>query len=638
MSCTGTPGRADAGQQREVVVLDVQQVGFDLEQAVPAPIGVEAHGARVQAFARDLRQGKRNGQDGNRAVGGADRMRARADEWLEWGKQAILRCGVRRRQPEEHHVVRLGPRPGHDQFARDRVRPRRRDPRVGAPGIPADLSAAGLGRARPDRDLGDPVGRAARSAGQGAHRRARHRGDRHHEPARDDRAVGARDRAPDRQRDRLAGPPHRADVRRAARGGAGADVRREDRPRARRVLLRHQGALAARPRRRRARARAARRARVRHDRQLARVAADRRPRALHGREQREPHAALRHPDRRLGRRPPARARRAARGAAARRRVVRRLRRSADRRRERADRGHRRRPAGGALRAGVPRAGTREEHVRHRVLPAHEHRRQGRRVAQQPAHDGRLEARRRARLRARRQRVHRRRRRAVAARRPADHPQRRRDRGARGDGPGQRRRVPRARVRGAGRAALGRLCARDDHGADARRDARPHRARRARSDRVPERRRARGDGKGRRDHAVGTARRRRRRRERPADAIPGGPARRARRAAEGARDDGAGRRVSRRARRRLLAKRRRHRRQLAQRPALRRRRCPRRRRRRCAGTGIGRSRAPRAGRSCSSRAASRPPRPRAARRPSPPRPNPLRRRRNVHILANMCICA
>ena len=155
-------------------------------------------------------------------------------------------------------------------------------------------------------------------------------------------------------------------------------------------------------------------------------------RALHGREQREPHAALQHPDRRLGRRPPARARRAARGAAERRRVVRRLRGGADRRRARAHRGHRRRPAGGALRAGVPVAGTGEEHLRHRVLPAHEHRRQGRRVAQQPADDRRVAARRRARLRARRQRVHRRRGRAVAARRPADHPQRRRDRGARRD--------------------------------------------------------------------------------------------------------------------------------------------------------------------------------------------------------------
>ena len=53
---------------------------------------------------------------------------------------------------------------------------------------------------------------------------ARHRGDRHHQPARDHGAVGPRDRPAARQRDRLAGPAHRAAVRRAARG----------RPRARR--------------------------------------------------------------------------------------------------------------------------------------------------------------------------------------------------------------------------------------------------------------------------------------------------------------------------------------------------------------------------------------------------------------------
>ena len=48
-------------------------------------------------------------------------------------------------------------------------------------------------------------------------------------------------------------------------------------------------------------------------------------------------------------------------------------RDAARRRARADRRHRGRPAGGAVRPGVPRAGTGEEHVRHRLLPADEHR-------------------------------------------------------------------------------------------------------------------------------------------------------------------------------------------------------------------------------------------------------------------------
>ena len=41
--------------------------------------------------------------------------------------------------------------------------------------------------------------------------------------------------------------------------------------------------------------------------------------------------------------------------------------------ERADRRHRRRSAGGALRPDVPRAGHGEEHLRHRLLPAAEHR-------------------------------------------------------------------------------------------------------------------------------------------------------------------------------------------------------------------------------------------------------------------------
>ena len=66
-----------------------------------------------------------------------------------------------------------------------------------------------------------------------------------------DRATGTADR----QRHRLAGPAHGADVRRAARRRPRRDVRAQDRARARRLLLRHQAQLAARPRRRRARAR-----------------------------------------------------------------------------------------------------------------------------------------------------------------------------------------------------------------------------------------------------------------------------------------------------------------------------------------------------------------------------------------------
>ena len=151
----------------------------------------------------------------------------------------------------------------------------------------------------------------------------------------------------------------------------------------------------------------------------------------------------------------------------------------------------------------------QEHLRHRLLPADEHRHGGRDVAQQPADDHRVAARRRHRLRAGRQRLHRRRGRAVAARRPRDHPHVRRGRDAGAQRSGQRRRLSGAGIRRPRRAALGCLCARRDLRPHARHDRRPHRARRAGGHRLPERRRARRDGKGRRHHADGTARGRRR---------------------------------------------------------------------------------------------------------------------------------
>ena len=107
---------------------------------------------------------------------------------------------------------------------------------------------ARLGGARPDGDLGDAVGRHARGAREGGPHGPRRRGDRHHEPARDDRPLGARDGAPARERDRLAGPADRARLRRAPRGRARGDDHREDRPRARRLLFRHEAEVAARPR------------------------------------------------------------------------------------------------------------------------------------------------------------------------------------------------------------------------------------------------------------------------------------------------------------------------------------------------------------------------------------------------------
>jgi glycerol kinase len=129
-------------------------------------------------------------------------------------------------------------------------------------------------------------------------------------------------------------------------------------------------------------------------------------------------------------------------------------------------GHRGRPASGALRPGLPLAGAREDHVRHRLLPADEYRQERRDLYQQSADDHRVAARRRDRLRARRRRVRRRRCRAMAAGRPQDHQDRRGDRGARIERPGQRGRLPCSGVRRPRRPALGRVCARRDLRPDA----------------------------------------------------------------------------------------------------------------------------------------------------------------------------
>ena len=145
----------------------------------------------------------------------------------------------------------------------------------------------------------------------------------------------------------------------------------------------------------------------------------------------------------------------------------------------------------------------------------------------------------------------------------------RGRGARGSRAGQRRRLSRARVRRAGRAALGSLRARRDGRLDARHDGgrtspaprsraspsrRPTcstRCRRMRASRCSE---LRVDG--------GAAA------QRSADAVPGRHARRAGGAARGYRNDGARRGLSRRAGGRLLEEPRRDRLPMARRSALR----------------------------------------------------------------------
>ena len=109
-------------------------------------------------------------------------------------------------------------RPGDDG---DDVPRRRRPAPGGRPRVPRDpavVPAAGVGRARSRRDLGERRADGRGRPGGGGRRRGRPRRDRNHEPARDDRRLGAGDGAAGASRDRLAGPAHRG----ALRGVAGA--------------------------------------------------------------------------------------------------------------------------------------------------------------------------------------------------------------------------------------------------------------------------------------------------------------------------------------------------------------------------------------------------------------------------------
>ena len=85
------PGAAHAGLQRVVVALDVGEVRLDVPQAVGALVALVAHAARVPQLALDV---------GNR----------------QWHKARILA------EVESPDALRPRPRPGHHQLARDRVR------------------------------------------------------------------------------------------------------------------------------------------------------------------------------------------------------------------------------------------------------------------------------------------------------------------------------------------------------------------------------------------------------------------------------------------------------------------------------------------------------------------------------------
>ena len=172
--------------------------------------------------------------------------------------------------------------------------------------------------------------------------------------------------------------------------------------------------------------------------------------------------------------------RAARAAAERRRATARR---AEFGGSRAGGGHRRRPAGGALRPGLPRA---RASARTPTAPAASCSRTRAASAPAPA-EGLLTTvawgvERPRGLRARGGDLRDRRRGAVAARRPRRHRAGGRDRGAGALARRQRRRLPRARVHRPRLAALGPLRARHDRRAHARHRARPPRPRGARGDR------------------------------------------------------------------------------------------------------------------------------------------------------------
>ena len=180
-------------------------------------------------------------------------------------------------------------------------------------------------------------------------------------------------------RDRLAGPPHRRALPRAA-GGADPGA---DRSRPRSVLLGDEARVAAGADRA-----ACGGARVRHRRQLARVEAHRRPPSRHRRDERGADDAVRHRPARVGRRAARSLRRGSVAAAGGGGDVRRPRRRGAVRRGAADREPRRRPAGRAVRAGVLRAARGEGDVRDRELRARQRRRRPRRCAGRAPEDRR----------------------------------------------------------------------------------------------------------------------------------------------------------------------------------------------------------------------------------------------------------
>ena len=116
----------------------------------------------------------------------------------------------------------------------------RHDVRRGAEGVPSDLPAIGLGRARSARDMVVAGVGDRRGHHDDGHQRSEPCRYRHHEPARDDHRVGFGHRRTDLQCHRMAGPPYVGLLRRTEEPGPNGDDPPEDRSDHRRLLQRHE--------------------------------------------------------------------------------------------------------------------------------------------------------------------------------------------------------------------------------------------------------------------------------------------------------------------------------------------------------------------------------------------------------------
>ena len=223
---------------------------------------------------------------------------------------------------------------------------------------------------------------AAREMVDGRGRGGRHRRDRHHQPARDDRRLGQGERRAARYRAGLAGPPNRRALRRLfATRAMKPMVQPRDRaccstPISARSKM--EWMLANRPD---GRGRG-RPAGVRHDRQLAAVEADRRRGPCHRRQQRQPDDADGAGRRRMGRGTVRAIPRSILLSLAADRRLRRLIGETDPSlfgRADPDLRHGRRPAGGDDRPGLPQRRRHQGDLRHRRLRPDQQRRAGRSI-------------------------------------------------------------------------------------------------------------------------------------------------------------------------------------------------------------------------------------------------------------------